>query len=330
MKRERQDSELFATSLGGPVVRDRLWFFTGYQYLRDYDSQPGTDPLLPRTYEQDKIFAKLTWRLAPGWQLVQSVHQEFWVNPEQPTIAKPFEATSRSHASVPAITFGHLTHSVSTNTVWDVRAGRFVYSREDDPSTGNRTTVGRSDSVTGVFSGAPPTFGALTLIRTTAKATISHYRPGLLGADHQGKMGVQVERGEHESPAVIPTGVRYVDGNFIPAEASCKCTLVVYFGTRNGERRAYLTADYIHDNPGTVVDLEIASGVLVVNRTNVFPPGTYTLSGVVTELTLKGQAPVEDAGVWRLNEEGAGWRVGRPTRVGSMRFTVMTVAGRSL
>ena len=46
--------------------RDRLWFFAGYQYLRDYDSQPGTDPAFPRTYEQDKIFAKLTWRLAPG------------------------------------------------------------------------------------------------------------------------------------------------------------------------------------------------------------------------------------------------------------------------
>ena len=60
----------------------------GYQYLRDYDSQPGTDPTLPRTYEQDKIFAKLTWRLAPGWQLVQSVHDEFWVNPEQPTLVE--------------------------------------------------------------------------------------------------------------------------------------------------------------------------------------------------------------------------------------------------
>ena len=27
------------------------------------------------------------------------------------------------------------------------------------------------------------------------------------------------------------------EGNFIPAEASCKCTFVVHFGTRNGERR---------------------------------------------------------------------------------------------
>lgn len=106
------------------------------------------------------------------------------------------------------------------------------------------------------------------------------------------------------------------EGNFIPAEASCKCTLVVHFGTRNGERRAYLTADYIHDNPGTVVDLEIAGGVLVVSRTNVFPPGTYTLSGVVTEVTETGQAPIEDAGVWRLNDEGSGYREGKTDKSG--------------
>lgn len=106
------------------------------------------------------------------------------------------------------------------------------------------------------------------------------------------------------------------EGNFIPADASCKCTLVVRFGTRNGERRAYLTADYGHDNPGTVVDLEIAGGVLVVSRTNVFPPGTYTLSGVVTEVTETGQGPVENAGVWRVNEEETGWQEGTTNKDG--------------
>jgi hypothetical protein len=216
---ERARYRDLTTNLGGPVVADRLWFFAGYQYLRDYDSQPGTDPTLPRTYEQNKLFVKLTWRLAPGWQLVQSVHDEFWVNPEQPTLAKPFEVTLRAHASVPAITFGNLTHTSSANTVWDVRVGRFVYSREDDPSTGDRTTPGRTDTGTGLSSGAPQTFSALTLIRTTAKSTITHYRPALWGADHQWKMGVQVERGEHENPSIIPTGVRYVDSNGAPSQA---------------------------------------------------------------------------------------------------------------
>jgi hypothetical protein len=117
---ERARYRDFTTNLGGPVVRDRLWFFAGYQYLRDYDSEPGTDPNFPRTYEQNKIFAKLTWRLAPAWQLVQSVHHERWVNPELPTIVKPFDATQYQHASIPAITFGQLTHTSSANTVWDV------------------------------------------------------------------------------------------------------------------------------------------------------------------------------------------------------------------
>jgi hypothetical protein len=75
----------FTTNAGGPVRRDRLWFFAGYQHLRDYDSQPGADPTFPRAYQQDKVFGKLTWHLKPGLQLMQSFHDEFWVNPQVPT-----------------------------------------------------------------------------------------------------------------------------------------------------------------------------------------------------------------------------------------------------
>jgi TonB dependent receptor/Carboxypeptidase regulatory-like domain len=216
---ERARYRDFTTNLGGPVVRDRLWFFTGYQYLRDYDSQPGTDPTFPRTFEQDTVFAKLTWNLAPKWQLMQSFHDEFWVSPERPTIVTPFEVTTRTHATVPAMTFGHLTHTLSANTLWDVRAGRFVYSQHNPPRTGDRTTPSRFDRLTGVTSGAPRQFGDLTIMRTTGKATISHYRPGLLGADHQWKAGVQLERGEHDGSTVTPTGVRFVDNNGQPFQA---------------------------------------------------------------------------------------------------------------
>jgi hypothetical protein len=216
---ERARYRDFTTNLGGPVVRDRLWFFAGYQYLRDYDSQPGTDPAFPRTYEQNKVFAKLTWRLTPGMQLMQSFNDEFWVNPQIPTLATPFEATQRLNASVPTMTFGHLTHTLSANTLWDARVGRFVYTRRDDPSTGDLTTPNRSDRFTGFSSGGPLQIGGLTLIRTTAKATLSHYRPGLLAADHQWKVGAQIEKGEHYQPAVIPGGVRYVDDNAMPYQA---------------------------------------------------------------------------------------------------------------
>ena len=207
------------TNLGGPVRPERLWFFGGYQYLRDYDNQPGTDPSRPRTYEQDKIFAKLTWRLAPSWQLDQSIHDEFWLNPDPPTIVTPFEAIARPTGSVPAMTFGHLTHTMSPNTLWDVRVGRFVYSRDEEPSTGDPTIPSRFNRATGVTSGAPPQLAFLTIMRTTTKATLSHYRPGQLGADHQWKIGAQVERGEHHVPSLTLTGMRYVDDGANPFQS---------------------------------------------------------------------------------------------------------------
>ncbi len=127
---ERARYRDFTTNLGGPVVSRSpvvLCRISAPSRLRQSARQR---PEFPRTYEQDKGLAKLTWRLAPGWQLVQSIHYEFWVNPDPPTAVTPFEATLRRSASVPAITFGHLTHTSSANTVWDVRVGRFVYSQE--------------------------------------------------------------------------------------------------------------------------------------------------------------------------------------------------------
>jgi hypothetical protein len=90
------------------------------------------------------------------------------------------------------------------------------------------------------------------------------------------------------------SGASYIVGK-ICAEG---CAFEVRFGTRNGERRAYLTADYGHDNPGTLVDVEFSGGALVVTRTNTFLPGSFTLSGVVTEVTPLGIVPLEGVAVY--------------------------------
>jgi hypothetical protein len=170
---ERRKYEDFMNSLGGPAIGDRLWFFAGYQWLRDYDSQPGTDPKLPRTYEMQKLFAKLTWRLAPGWQLAQSLHYENGIDPERPTIVTPFEATARTHISTPTMNFGDLTHTMSANTLWDVRVGRFVSHRSGDLNALSPTTPSRFDRVTGVTTGARQGGATVDLFRTTAKATLT-------------------------------------------------------------------------------------------------------------------------------------------------------------
>jgi TonB-dependent receptor-like protein/carboxypeptidase family protein len=207
---ERAAYRDFSASLGGPVIRDRLWFFSGYQHLRDADSQPATDPNLPRKYEQDKIFAKLTWRLAPGWQLTQSLHDEFWTNPETPSATKPRSATQRLDATVPAINFGHLIHTASPNTVWDVRVGRFRFTQDTSPTSGDPTIPNRIDQPENVWTGGPQQIGQVQQVRTTVKATVSHYRAAWFGGDHEWRMGAQVDRGEHRAVAILPTGASFI------------------------------------------------------------------------------------------------------------------------
>jgi hypothetical protein len=206
-------------TVGGPAVRDRVWFFGGYQYLRDADSQPGTVPGLPRSVSSDKVFGKVTWQLAPGWRLVQSLHGERQLIEDQPTIAVPFDATSRHRATVPAVTFGHLTHSSSSNSVWDVLVGRFDFSQDNGPADGDRNTPSRFDSASGITTGAPAQFSRLRIARTTAKGTFTRYQAGLLGADHELKLGGQIEHAGHHSINMIPTNVRYIDSNGQPAQS---------------------------------------------------------------------------------------------------------------
>ena len=85
------------------------------------------------------------------------------------------------------------------------------------------------------------------------------------------------------------------------------CAFEVRFGTKDGERRAYLTADYGHDNPGTLVDVEVSGGALVVTRTSVFVPGSLTLAGVITEATPAGIVPVAGVAVF-CDLGGSHWR----------------------
>ena len=115
---------------------------------------PALTPRCRGPTSRTRSFGKLTWRLAPSLQLVQSLHDEYGVNPEQADSRTPLETTARDAHSVPAMTFGHLTHTLSPSTVWDVRAAvRLPAGEHRARGTHHREPVRSRDGVT---SGAPP------------------------------------------------------------------------------------------------------------------------------------------------------------------------------
>jgi hypothetical protein len=240
-------------------------------------------------------------------RLTQSLHYERWVNPERPTLTTPFEATTRTRGTVPAVTFAHLTDTLTPNTVWELRVGRFAYSQENPPSTGDLTTPSRFDRLTGFTTGAPSSFGALDITRTSGKASLDHFRPALLGADHQWKFGAQIERGEHHVTMIIPTGVRFEDfggrplqaissapsnsgGQVLTASAfvsdaiTIRNRLTMNIGLRFDHSRAISQDLRALDSQGRETD-EIIDGLGPLYRWNLWSPRL----GVTAKLTADGR-----------------------------------------
>jgi hypothetical protein len=56
-----------AATLGGPIVRDRLWFFASYQWIDDEDTPVASPTTSDR--EAESSLAKLTWQIDPSWRL---------------------------------------------------------------------------------------------------------------------------------------------------------------------------------------------------------------------------------------------------------------------
>ena len=164
----------------------------GIQYLRDYDSQPGADPAFPRRLraEQDLREAHVAAHAGPA--IGAEFHEEFWVNPERPTIVTPFETTLRLHASVPATTFGHLTHTCRATPYGTFVSDAFLFTGRRPELLGSNDGESLRPRDAEVTSGAPPRLAGERV--RDGQGNDQSLPAGLLGADHEWKVGGKSKR----------------------------------------------------------------------------------------------------------------------------------------
>jgi hypothetical protein len=202
----------FTIHSAGPIIKDRLWYFGGYQYQRDFDAQPGVDPAGPRQWEADRVFWKINWQISENLRFMHTYHDDYWDIPTVPDIANPFETVTSYGGRNPSMTVANLTHVVSPNTFWDARFSGFYspddYARANNPDL---TQAWHQDLATGIASGGSYSHGSFTQSTWTLSGKVSHYATDWLGADHDFKFGVQWTTGKSRQFYLYPGGAHYYD-----------------------------------------------------------------------------------------------------------------------
>jgi outer membrane receptor protein involved in Fe transport len=193
---ERDELLDWSAQLGGPLWRDRVWFFASYQRQEDSFFDTGADPALGVTArsanEYDRYFAKLNLQLNPSHKVVATYHQDDSL--EAAGIGADFAPTTafarEGSTPTPGIAYsGILTGATYAEAHFTGFYGD-VFLGPADPGQ-PRDLTRFIDLDTGFISGGHYYWYDLQPERTTVTAKASHLADEFLGGSHDFRFGVQ-------------------------------------------------------------------------------------------------------------------------------------------
>jgi hypothetical protein len=193
-------------TLGGPVVKDRIWFFTTLNFisLSNYGNFIPTTILgkkyetydFPEHYWRGMI--KLTSQLSKSLRFFVMFHGEL-ENDEiyERGSTRTFGSTFTKKNNHRIMTTGNLTWTLGSDTFVDLRLG---YARRWYPITAqegyDENTTFRDGYTRYVWNGIPTWKSKILLQTTQTSARITHFKDNFLGGNHELVAGMEYEWGE--------------------------------------------------------------------------------------------------------------------------------------
>jgi len=177
--------------LGGPIIKDKLWFYVGTQFYRTLRRVTGFPEDVD--YKQPRIFTKLTFQATPTMNL-NAVFQATRYD----GINRGASATTSPEACVTQdspdwLTAFNLTKILSPRTFFDVKVNYFQGIYYLDPEVGV-DTYGRFDLNDNMMYDSAGWFYYADRGRFGANASLTHYAEDFLAGDHDFKFGAEFER----------------------------------------------------------------------------------------------------------------------------------------
>jgi hypothetical protein len=220
----------YTGDLGGPIVKDRLWFFSGLKYNYRKSSSPGTNPAFAPLWFGNGALGKLTWQVNSRLKLRQSWSSTFWDTPSSLSVARPIETITKSPGAS-HLYVSEMTYTLTNKTLVTVNAtGMYSPAPIGYPETGDVTTSYRLNTTTGIGCCGVTSYGGYNVGRNGASAKLNHYIQGRVS--HDLRAGFQFDRGYYHSYTAVPNGISYQDLSTGPNQATLRDPYVQGAGFR--------------------------------------------------------------------------------------------------
>ena len=179
--------------VGGPIMRDKLWFFTGGQWYHTFTKVTGFPEDVE--YKQPRAFIKLTSQLTGKTNMTL-----FFENDNYTGINRSAGARVEPNATVGQVSPDYvgnfaLTHILSETTFLDFKGAFFIGYYYLDPESGPDVSAHYSINDRRRYDSAGWFFYA-DRDRYQTNASITHYAEDFIAGDHDFKFGVEFEYGK--------------------------------------------------------------------------------------------------------------------------------------
>ena len=182
----------FSVQASGPFIQDKFWFFGSYEYQRDYDSQPGANPVYPSKSDAQRMFWKFTYSINDKHRLLMGYHDDFYF---LPAVTSPFDAPEslsqgHGHNPTPNVVY---TSVLSSRTFMEGRfSGKFLQSSTDPQVEGqSRVGIRYQDQDTSMNTGAITQWAENRTWQWGFSGKVSHVADEFLGGSHDLQTGIQ-------------------------------------------------------------------------------------------------------------------------------------------
>jgi outer membrane receptor protein involved in Fe transport len=182
-------NELTAT-LGGPIKKDKLWFFWAGQLVDDRSVGVGADPSFGAgLYRYNTTFGRLDWQINKNNKFTLSCDFNDWRWEGTPNEFSPYETVSSEDSWNP-LPSASWTSILSQNTFFEIKYTGWWVRQTDEAATGNRLTPQHYDVYTGMYSDNSYFWGQWPQGQHQVQGTVTHFADDFLQGDHEFKAGV--------------------------------------------------------------------------------------------------------------------------------------------